>query len=147
MTANDPILLVEDDPSQSEVIQQVLALDRIVNRIVAVSSGEEAIDYLAGRGRFADRAVFPLPSLVLLDLKLPNLNGFEVLNWIRNSPTLQKMPVVVLTGSSDSGDIERAYTLGANSYLVKPFTVQELRAMVKSINAYWVILAQKPHFE
>lgn len=146
MIANDRILVVEDDAAQVDLIRQVLTESRVSNSVCAVHSGEEAIAYLAGEGKHANRIEHPLPSLVLLDLKLPGMTGFEVLNWIRTHPTFQRLPVVVLTGSGDVSSIQRAYSLGANSYLVKPFTMDELRSLVKSINAYWVILAAKPQF-
>jgi len=144
MNAKDTILVVEDDAAQVELIQQVLAESRVSNSVFAVDSGEEALAYLSGQGKYANRLEHPLPTLVLLDLKLTGMSGFEVLNWIRTNPTVQRLPVVVLTSSKSGGHIQRAYALGANSYLIKPFTMDELRSMVKSINAYWVILAQKP---
>ncbi len=144
MIENDRILLVEDDALQVQLIRQVLTASRVTNRVLSVGSGEEALDYLSGKGNYSDRVQYPLPSLVLLDLKLPKISGFEVLSWIRKNPVMNRLPVVVLTGSAEDGDIERAYNLGANSYLVKPFEMEDLRALVKSINAYWVILAQKP---
>lgn len=144
MHTKAPILVVEDDPDQLELIRQILATNRVVNRVVALSSGEEAIAYFSGAHPYEDRGAHPLPSLVLLDLKLGGMSGFEVLNWIRNNPTVQRLPVVVLTASNSESDLSRAYALGANSYLVKPFAIEELRALVKSIDAYWVILAEKP---
>lgn len=144
MIENDRILLVEDDALQVQLIRQVLTASRVTNRVLSVGSGEEALDYLSGKGNYSDRVQYPLPSLVLLDLKLPKISGFEVLSWIRKNPVMNRLPVVVLTGSAENGDIERAYNLGANSYLVKPFEMEDMRALVKSINAYWVILAQKP---
>jgi CheY-like chemotaxis protein len=144
MIENDRILLVEDDALQVQLIRQVLTASRVTNRVLSVGSGEEALDYLSGKGNYSDRVQYPLPSLVLLDLKLPKISGFEVLSWIRKNPVMNRLPVVVLTGSAENGDIERAYNLGANSYLVKPFEMEDLRALVKSINAYWVILAQTP---
>lgn len=144
MFQSDRILVVEDNPEQGELICKVLSEGRVTNRVFAVGSGEEAVAYLSGQGVFANRDTYPLPTLLLLDLKLPGISGFEVLNWVRTNPAVSRMPVVVLTGTMQDGNIERAYALGANSYLLKPFGMDELRTMVKSINAYWVILAAKP---
>jgi CheY-like chemotaxis protein len=146
MLPNEHILIVEDDPHQLTVIREVLRDGRIGNGLHTVTTGEEAIEYLSASGKYADRQTYPAPCLVLLDLKLPGMSGFDVLQWIRSSSDFKKLPVVVLTGSRDHQDLERGYALGVNSYLFKPFAIEELRALVKSINAYWVILAQKPLF-
>lgn len=144
MFSSDRILLIEDNPDELRLIQHVFEEARIANLVQHASSAEEAMAYLAGKGPYSDRQRFPLPCLVLLDLKLPGATGFDVLNWIRAHPTLRKLAVVVLTHSGAKADIDRAYALGANSYLVKPVALPELRGIVKAINAYWVILAEKP---
>jgi CheY-like chemotaxis protein len=144
MLPSDRILLVEDNPDELRIIEHVFKEARIANFLEHVSSAEEAIAYLSGTGKYADRHVHPLPCLVLLDLKLPGATGFDVLNWVRAHPILRKLAVVVLTHSGEKADIDRAYGLGANSYLVKPLDLDELRGIVKAINAYWVILAEKP---
>ena len=144
MYIDDRILIVEDNLDQLRLMTEVLQSGRISNEVHSVTTGEEAIAFLSGESAYCDRTVYPLPCLLLLDLKLPRISGFEVLEWVRAHPVFRTLPVVVLTGSHDSEDIERAYQLGANSYLLKPFKMEELRAVVKSINAYWVILAQKP---
>ena len=113
------LLLVEDDPDHVLLIQRALARASLVNPLKIVRDGDEAIAYLAGTGEYDDRTRFPIPSLVLLDLKLPRKSGLEVLEWIRGHEALKFLPVVVLTSSSESRDIERAYALGVNSYLVK----------------------------
>jgi CheY-like chemotaxis protein len=134
------LLLVEDDPDHVLLIQRALARASLVNPLKIVRDGEEAIQYLSGSGEYDDRARYPLPSLILLDLKLPRKSGLEVLEWIRKHPTLKLLPVVVLTSSSESRDVERAYALGVNSYLVKPVRFEDLLEMVKSIGMYWMIL-------
>ena len=145
MYIDDRILIVEDNLDQLRLMTEVLQSGRISNEVHSVTTGEEAIAFLSGDlSAVVVRMVYPLPCLLLLDLKLPRISGFEVLEWVRAHPVFRTLPVVVLTGSHDSEDIERAYQLGANSYLLKPFKMEELRAVVKSINAYWVILAQKP---
>jgi CheY-like chemotaxis protein len=109
-----------------------------------VSHGDEAVAYLSGEGRFADREAYPFPVLVLLDLKLPRRSGLEVLGWIRSQPGLKRLPIVVLTSSKESIDINRAYDLGANSYLVKPVGFDSLLELVKSLEVYWMMLNQNP---
>ena len=144
MYANDVILVVEDDSDHYALLQAEFNRSRITNSMVRMITAREAIGYLNGDGAFGDRSEHPLPCLILLDLNLPEESGFAVLEWVRASERLKKMPVVVFTGSSHNSDLERAYALGANSYLVKPFDIADFRAAIKSINAYWVLLAQKP---
>src|SRR5262249_34220339 len=135
---------VEDDPDHFRLMEEAFRRGRIANTLTHVRTAAEAITCLKGEGPYADREKYPPPCLILLDLKLPGESGFAVLEWVRNHATLGKLPVVVLTVSSNNQDLEKAYQLGANSYLVKPFDIGEFQALVKSINAYWVLLAQKP---
>jgi CheY-like chemotaxis protein len=134
------LLLVEDDPDHVLLIQRAFAKANLVNPLKIVRDGEAAIAYLSGTGEFADRQRYPLPSLVLLDLKLPRKSGLEVLDWIRGEPSLRVLPVVILTSSDEARDVERAYALGVNSYLLKPVRFEDLLEMVKSIGMYWLIL-------
>lgn len=134
------ILLVEDDHNDVLLIKRAFQKVNIANPIIVVHDGEQAISYLAGREPYVDRA---LPMLVLLDLKLPRKSGHEVLEWLRQQPNLKRLPVVVLTASSESSDVNRAYDLGANSYLVKPVTFDALVEMVKTLNLYWLILNKR----
>jgi CheY-like chemotaxis protein len=138
------ILLVEDDPNDIILIKRAFEKANITNPLQVVENGEEAISYLTGKGRYGDRVKCPLPMLLLLDLKLPRKSGHEVLEWLRKQPMLKRLTVVVLTSSQQSSDINRAYDLGANSYLVKPVTFDALVEMVKALNFYWVILNEKP---
>jgi CheY-like chemotaxis protein len=144
MVGSERILLVEDDQNQVRLIEHVFRQGRVSNPICAVTSAEEAISYLSGNGKYSDREDYPLPCLLLLDLKLPGASGFDLLNWVRANPKFQRLPVVVLTNSTNNSDIDRAYALGANSYLAKPVELDAFRAVVKAINAYWIILAEKP---
>lgn len=134
------ILLVEDDHNDVLLIKRAFQKVNIANPIIVVNDGEQAISYLAGREPYVERA---LPMLVLLDLKLPRKSGHEVLEWLRQQPNLKRLPVVVLTASSESSDVNRAYDLGANSYLVKPVTFDALVEMVKTLNLYWLILNKR----
>lgn len=138
------ILLVEDDPNDITLIKRAFGKASIVNPIQVVEDGEEAIAYLAGKGDYSNRAKYPLPLLMLLDLKLPRKSGHEVLQWLRSQPGLRRLTVVVLTASQQINDINKAYDLGANSYLVKPVTFDGLLDMVKTMNFYWLILNEKP---
>ena len=138
------MLLVEDDPNDILLIQRAFAKACLVNPLKVVRDGEEALNYLSGTGDFADRGRFPLPSLILLDLKLPRKSGLEILQWLRQQPPLKHIPVIVLTSSKESSDVSRAYDLGANSYLVKPVGFEGLLELVKSIGMYWMILNKTP---
>ncbi len=141
MAANNyAILLVEDDHNDVLLIKRAFQKVNIANPIIVVNDGEQAVSYLAGREPYVDRA---LPILVLLDLKLPRKSGHEVLEWLRGQANLKRLPVVVLTASSESSDVNRAYDLGANSYLVKPVTFDALVEMVKTLNLYWLILNKR----
>ncbi len=138
------ILLVEDDPNDVLLIQRAFRKARLVNPLQVVRDGEEAIAYLGGEGAYADREQYPLPALVLLDLKLPRRSGFEVLQWIRQHAGLKRVPVVVLTSSRNGPDINQAYELGANSYLVKPVGFEGLVDLLKAVHLYWMVLSEKP---
>lgn len=138
------ILIVEDDPNDVILIQRAFGKARILNPLQTVPNGDDAVAYLSGEGPFADRQRYPFPVLVLLDLKLPRRSGLEVLEWVREREGLKRLPVVVLTSSKEVADVNRAYDLGANSYLVKPVSFSSLLELVKSLEVYWLILNQKP---
>lgn len=121
------ILLVEDNEDDAFIMKKALAKTGLNNSLQTVTDGQQAMDYLAGTGDYADRARYPLPSIMFLDLKLPYLSGFEVLERIRQRADLNSLFIVVLTGSSEKKDYEKAFALGAHSYLVKPPTAQALR--------------------
>lgn len=146
-TTTGTILLVEDDPNDVTLIERAFRKANIVNPLQIVTDGEKAVAYLAGQEPYTDRERYPLPALVLLDLKLPRKSGHEVLEWLRVQPNLQRIPVVVLTGSKEPADINLAYDLGANSYLIKPVAFDDLLETVKALNLYWLILNEKPEVE
>jgi CheY-like chemotaxis protein len=127
------ILLVEDNQDDVFLMERALRKAAIANPIQVVNDGGSAIDYLAGKGRFAVRENFPLPGLIFLDLKLPYFDGFEVLEWMRAQPALSSTMVVILSSSGESRDRERANALGVRSYLVKPPTPDKLIALMVSI--------------
>jgi CheY-like chemotaxis protein len=138
------ILVVEDNLTDVMLIRRAFAKANLENPLHVLGHGDAAVDYLAGRGEYADRAQFPLPALILLDLKLPRRSGLEVLDWLRGQEMLRRIPAVVLTSSKQSRDVDRAYDLGANSYLVKPVEFEELKEMLSKINVYWIDLNVKP---
>ena len=137
-------LLVDDDEDHLLLMQRALAKAKIVNPLYAVKNGQEAMLYLAGAGRYRNRKEFPLPKLVLLDLKMPGIDGFEVLRWIRHQPELNKLRVLVLTSSDAIRDVNLAYRLGANSFLVKPFDFEDLTRLIQSISGYWIWMDNAP---
>ncbi len=138
------LLLVEDDPNDVMLFRRAKDKSNLANPLQVVEDGEAAVAYLSGQGIYADRNLYPLPALVLLDLKLPRKSGLEVLAWLRQQPGINRLPVVVLTSSKESVDVGRAYDLGANSYLVKPVAFDKLLEMVKALGLYWFILNEKP---
>lgn len=132
------ILLVEDSADDALFMSRAFAKAGVSCALQIVDDGQKALDYLAGAQRYADRAAHPLPRLVLLDLKLPHVPGFEVLRWIRSQPALQSLVVVVLTSSDHPTDIRQAYVLGANSFLSKPAHPDDLTGLVRSLVDYWL---------
>lgn len=135
-----PILLVEDSPDDVALFKRAINKAAVNYPLQVVTDGETAIAYLLGSGVYADRELYPLPALVLLDLKLPRKSGHEVLAWLRAQPKLRRLPVVVLTTSRESSDINRAYDACVNSYLVKPFALDGLTDMVRALHDYWLTL-------
>ncbi len=144
MLRNQFILLAEDDPNDVLLLQRAFQKAGLEDALKVVSNGEQAIDYLAGRGVYADRVRYPFPYLLLLDLKMPGTDGFEVLDWLRGQPNLRRLLVVVLTSSNLQADIDRAYELGANSYLVKPVGLAEMVNLVQRFEAYWSEINRTP---
>jgi len=138
------ILLVEDDEVDIELLRRAFRDARIANPLIEVKDGRAALHYLSGDDAYADRARYPIPFLILLDLRLPRLSGFEVLEWIRDQPDLAELIVVVLTTSDHVPDATKAHKLGANSYLVKPGNFTELVEMVKGIKGRWLVLESVP---
>src|SRR6266487_3652096 len=138
------ILLVEDEENDVFFLKYAFKEVGILNPLQVAQDGQEAIDYLSGNGGYADRERFPLPCLTLLDLKLPRVMGLEVLKWMREQPGLKNLPVIILTSSRLGPDIERAYELKANAYLVKPSSPPELRKIATGIKEFWLELNRGP---
>lgn len=139
------ILLVEDDPNDVLLIRRAFSRAKLLNPLHVVNDGDSAVNYLAGTDEYGDRNLHPLPALILLDLKLPRRSGLEVLEWLKQQPELRRLPVIVLTSSRENIDINRAYDLNANSYLVKPVAPDALLEMVKMLDLYWLALNEKPN--
>ncbi|AFY55842.1 response regulator with CheY-like receiver domain and winged-helix DNA-binding domain [Rivularia sp. PCC 7116] len=134
------ILLVEDDSNDILFIQRAMKRSKLNNPMQVVRDGDEAVAYLAGKEKYADRNVYPLPTIILLDLKLPRRSGLEVLAWLRQQHVIKRIPVVILTSSREHVDVNRAYDIGVNSYLLKPVNHNALNDMIEMLNAYWVNL-------
>jgi CheY-like chemotaxis protein len=149
MTATHTILLVEDDPNDILLTERAFGKANLATyaSLQIVTDGDAAVAYLSGTGDYADRDRYPLPTFILLDLKLPRRSGHEILAWLRQQPELKRLPVVVLTSSKQISDINQAYDLGANSYLVKPVGLAALVQVVQSLNLYWLLLNEKPEVQ
>lgn len=142
------ILLVEDNPADILLIQRAFRqadLSHISLQIVR--DGDAAVLYLSGEREYLDRERYPLPMLMLLDLKLPRRSGHEVLEWLRQQPDLKRLPVIMLTSSREVFDVNQAYELGVNSYLVKPIGFAALVEMLKTLNLYWLMLNEPPEVQ
>ena len=137
------ILLVEDNPKDVELALEALAEHHLANEVVVINDGAEALDYLYRRGRFKLRSS-PNPAVVLLDLKLPKVDGLEVLRTLKKDDELKTLPVVILTSSSDERDIIESYNLGVNAYVVKPIDFQQFIAAVKQLGIFWAIINEPP---
>lgn len=143
---NEPahILLVEDSRMDVELTLDAFREARLANTVHVAPNGQAALDYLFGRGPYADRNAYPMPNLVLLDLKLPGIDGFQVLRTIKVTPLLKRLPVVILTSSKEEGDRALSYDIGANSYLVKPVSFEGFLSVVREIEGYWLSLNVGP---
>ena len=141
-----PILLIEDNYDDVLLIQRAFRKANIQQPLTILSDGDEAVSYFQGEGKYADSERFPLPGLILLDLKLPRRSGLEVLAWIGQQPKLRRLLIIVLTSSLENTDLDRAYDLGANSYLVKPIDFHDFVNLVRLVDDYWFKLNQRPSF-
>jgi CheY-like chemotaxis protein len=141
------ILLVEDRPDDILLVRKALAGADVHNPLVVVRDGEEAVSYLEGDGKFSNRAEYPLPDIMLLDLKLPKMDGFEVLRWVRSHPAFKGLRIIVLTSSEDIYDVNAADHLGANSFLVKPLEFENYPAMMRTLASFWLHQSPAPTME
>jgi CheY-like chemotaxis protein len=132
------LLIAEDDDNDFVFLERALEIEKFEANIRRARDGEEAIDYLCGENHFADREAHPLPHLLVLDLKMPLVNGFEVLEWLREHSELETLPVVVLSSSEEPADVQKAYELGASGYLVKPSSCLSYSEIVRTLREFLV---------
>ena len=138
------ILLVEDNADDVELCLHALRKEKLSNKIQVARDGQEALDFLFSRGQFRERGTDALPRLILLDLKLPKVDGIQVLREVKGSPSTRALPVVILTSSREERDLVESYALGVNSYLQKPVDFEEFRSVVKQMGLYWLVVNQVP---
>jgi two-component system response regulator len=139
------ILLVDDNVYDAELAIRAFKKHHMANNVLHLKDGEETLEFIFGKGKFADRDTGNKPKVILLDLKMPKINGMEVLEQIKKNPKTSSIPVVVLTSSKEDPDIKKCYELGANSYIVKPVNFENFFTAVSEIGFYWVLLNQSPH--
>lgn len=138
MNENRCVLLVEDDENDVVLIRRALQKGGIDAPMHVASDGDQAVEYFTGTGKYRDAAAYPLPAVVLLDLRLPKRSGLEVLEWLKSHECFALLPVVVFTNSTEDTDVRQAYALGANSYLKKPYTLAATTALLQAVSAYWL---------
>jgi len=136
------ILIVDDSPKDVELTIAALSENNLANEVVVAEDGEEALDYLYKRGKFSNHPGYP--AVILLDIKMPKMNGIEVLRHIRNDPKLKLIPVIMVTSSREERDLVESYKLGANSYVVKPVDINQFLEAIKILGQYWAIVNQPP---
>ena len=144
MTTHPPVLLAEDDESHVHLVRRFVAKGGLVNPIHAVGNGAEAVAYLNGDGRYADRIEYPLPAMVITDLNLAGTGGLEVLRAVRSDEELKDIPVVVMSGSIEDSDIEAVHRLGASAYLVKPVAFEALLDVIRRLGMPWALQRRDP---
>ena len=147
VTQSFTVLLVEDDLNDIFLVKRAFKMARIKNPLQIVTDGQEAISYLRGDGKYADREAHPLPKLIVMDIRMPRRSGFEVLEWVKSSKPLRRIPVVIVSSSDNPADINRAYELGANAYMVKPVEFHAVEHLFESITHYWGLECAKPELE
>ena len=145
MIIDETILLVEDNPDDVELTMRAFRKNNIANDIIVVRDGAEALDYLFGSGAYADRDTSDVPRIILLDLKLPKLNGLQVLERLRADERTKLTPVIILTSSKEEQDLIRGYQSGANSYVRKPVDFNQFVEAVRHIGLYWLLINESPH--
>ena len=138
------VLIAEDEEDYVLLLKRAFSEAKVPNPLFVVSTGSEMMQYLKGEGKYANRVEYPVPDLLLLDLKLPGFNGLEILGWLRSHPGLSALRVIVLTSSEQMKDINDAYRLGANSFLVKPYDFTDLVSLAQVLQKFWLHMAKTP---
>ena len=142
------VLLVEDDLNDIFLVQRAFKMAQVKNPLQVVTDGQEAMLYLRGEGKYRNRNTYPLPKLMVMDIKMPRRSGFEVLEWVKGSQgSLRRIPVIIVSSSDNPADINRAYELGANAYMVKPVDFRAVEHLFHSITQYWGLECAKPELE
>jgi CheY-like chemotaxis protein len=146
METGEPILIlfIEDDPAHAEIAIRNFKKSRMLNRIIHLEDGQKALDYLFRQGEYSNPVTSPLPNLILLDLRLPKVDGLEILEKIRKEECLKNIPAVILTTSEAEVDISRAYDLNVNSYLVKPIDFDKFSKLIEAFGFYWMVWNKYP---
>jgi CheY-like chemotaxis protein len=146
-TKNFTVLLVEDDLNDIFLVKRAFKMAQLENPLQVVTDGEEAVHYLSGHGKYSDRDTHPLPKLVVMDIKMPRMTGFDVLEWIKTDGPLRRIPIIIVSSSDRPEDVNRAYELGANAYMVKPVNFRAVQHLFESITHYWGLECAKPELE
>ena len=141
------VLLVEDDLSDIFLVKRAFKMARIQNPLQVVTDGEEAIQYLRGEGKYGDRTAYPLPKLIVMDIKMPRRTGFEVLEWVKGNHLLRCIPIIIVSSSDNPADINHAYESGVNAYMVKPVDFHKVEHLFHSITQYWGMECAKPELK
>ena len=142
------VLLVEDDLNDIFIVKRAFKMANLATPLQVVTDGQEAISYLRGDDKYADRDAFPLPKLIVMDIRMPRRTGFEVLEWVKSTDRLlRRIPIVIVSSSESPADINRAYELGANAYMVKPMNFREVEHLFETITHYWGLECAKPEVE
>jgi CheY-like chemotaxis protein len=146
-TKNFTVLLVEDDLNDIFLVKRAFKMAQLENPLQVVTDGEEAVHYLSGQGKYSDRDTHPLPKLIVMDIKMPRMTGFDVLEWIKTDGPLRRIPIIIVSSSDRPEDVNRAYELGANAYMVKPMNFRDVQHLFESITHYWGLECAKPELE
>ena len=140
------IILVEDNPGDAELTIRALRKNKIINKLLHLEDGEDALEYIFATGKYADRNIYEMPKVILLDLKMPKISGLEVLKKIKSDERTKIIPVVLLTSSKEDNDIIESYKLGVNSYIVKPVEFKNFATAISDVGLYWLLINQLPNY-
>jgi CheY-like chemotaxis protein len=137
MSCDLPVLMIEDEESDAILVQRALCKEQINNLVRVVPDGVEAVKYMRGEGIYQDRSEYPLPGVILIDMKMPRKNGLEVLEWLRHYPESSAIPIIILSGSQEANDVTKAYQMGANAFMAKPTSFNDLRKLLRVTYDFW----------